>query len=197
MRVKISFWISVFIPFGYIPRSGTGGSYTSPIFFFFGGFSILFSIVTVPVNNVYFLNSRCSLSLSLSLSLSHTHTHIHTYTHKEPCLILCDPMDSIARQPPPSMGFARQEYWSGLPLPSPGALSDTGIERWSLALLAYSLPLSHQGSPYIIHTHTYIFVCVCILRYIQMQKLQVNETYLKSHSQKEQQQKKHPNLIIL
>ena len=43
-------------------------------FFFFGGFSILFSIVTVAVSNVYFLNSRLSLSLPLSL----THTYIHT-----------------------------------------------------------------------------------------------------------------------
>ena len=32
---------------------------------------------------------------------------------------LCNPMDCIAYQPPPSMGFPRQEYWSGVPLPSP------------------------------------------------------------------------------
>ena len=35
-----------------------------------------------------------------------------------------DPMD----QAPPSMGFSRQEYWSGLPLSSPGDLPDPGIE---------------------------------------------------------------------
>ena len=36
---------------------------------------------------------------------------------------LSDPMDYIAYQAPPSMGFSRQEYWNGLPLPSPLALS--------------------------------------------------------------------------
>ena len=35
------------------------------------------------------------------------------------CPTLCDPMDSRLPQAPPSMGFSRQEYWSGLPLPSP------------------------------------------------------------------------------
>ena len=31
------------------------------------------------------------------------------------CPTLCDPMDSSMHQAPPSMGFSRQEYWSGLP----------------------------------------------------------------------------------
>ena len=35
------------------------------------------------------------------------------------CPILCDPMD-CSPQAPPSMEFSRQEYWSGLPFPSPG-----------------------------------------------------------------------------
>ena len=35
------------------------------------------------------------------------------------CPTLCDPMDSSLHQAPPSMGFSRQEYWSGVPLPSP------------------------------------------------------------------------------
>ena len=39
------------------------------------------------------------------------------------CPTLCDPMD----QAPPSMGFSRQEYWSGLPFPSLGYLPDPGI----------------------------------------------------------------------
>ena len=45
------------------------------------------------------------------------------------------------------MGFPRQEYWSGLPFPSPGDLPDPGIERMSSALQVDSLPLNHQGSP--------------------------------------------------
>ena len=38
------------------------------------------------------------------------------------CPTLCDPMDSSLHQAPPSMGFSRQEYWSGLLFPSPGNL---------------------------------------------------------------------------
>ena len=65
------------------------------------------------------------------------------------CPTLCDPMDYI---PPGSsgMGFFRQEYWSGLPLPSPGGLPDPVTEPKSpaaLALQADSLLLSHQGDP--------------------------------------------------
>ena len=37
------------------------------------------------------------------------------------------------------MGFSRQEYWSGLPFPSPGDLPNPGIEPGSPALQAYSL----------------------------------------------------------
>ena len=39
------------------------------------------------------------------------------------CPTLWDPMDCAASQAPPSMGFSRQEYWSGVPLPSPGESS--------------------------------------------------------------------------
>ena len=42
-----------------------------------------------------------------------------------------------------SMGFPRQEHWSGLPLPRPGNLSNTGIKPTSPALQPDSLPLSH------------------------------------------------------
>ena len=49
------------------------------------------------------------------------------------------------------MGFSRQEYWSGLPLPLPWGLPDPGIEFVSPAapaLAVDSLPLGHLGSPY-------------------------------------------------
>ena len=62
---------------------------------------------------------------------------------------------SIACQAPLSMGFPRQEYWSGLPFLSPGDLPDSGLEPGTPALQADSLPLSHQGSPD-------IYLCVCI-----------------------------------
>ena len=40
---------------------------------------------------------------------------------------------AVARQAPLSMGFSRQEYWSGLPCPPPGNLSNPDIEPKSLA----------------------------------------------------------------
>ena len=54
------------------------------------------------------------------------------------CLSLATPW-TVARQAPLSMGFSRQEYWSGLPFPSPGDLPDPGIETRSPALQANSL----------------------------------------------------------
>ena len=51
---------------------------------------------------------------------------------------LCDPW-TIARQAPQSMEFSSQEYWSELPFPPPGDLSDPGIKPWSPALQADSL----------------------------------------------------------
>ena len=50
------------------------------------------------------------------------------------CPTLCNPMDSSLHQAPASMGFSRQEYWSGLPFPSPGNLPDPGIEPRSPSL---------------------------------------------------------------
>ena len=41
---------------------------------------------------------------------------------------------TVAYQAPPSMGFSRQEYWSGVPLPSPGDLPNPGIEPRSPAM---------------------------------------------------------------
>ena len=60
------------------------------------------------------------------------------------CLTLCDLMD-YSHQSPLSMRFSRQEYWSALPCPPPGYLSQPGIEPASLTsptLEAGSLPLA-------------------------------------------------------
>ena len=46
---------------------------------------------------------------------------------------------TVAHQAPLSMGFSRQEYWSGLPFPSLGDLSNPGIEPRSPALQAEML----------------------------------------------------------
>ena len=54
-------------------------------------------------------------------------------------------MDFLAYQAPLSMGFSRQEYWSGLPFPSPGALPDPGIKPGSPGLPADALPSEPPG----------------------------------------------------
>ena len=51
----------------------------------------------------------------------------------------------VAHQAPPSMGFCRQKYWSGLPFPSPGDLPDPGIEPMSPALQADALISESPG----------------------------------------------------
>ena len=48
---------------------------------------------------------------------------------------------TVAHQTPPSMGFSRQEYWSGLPFPSPGDLPNPGIEPRSPSLWADALSI--------------------------------------------------------
>ena len=59
------------------------------------------------------------------------------------CLRLGIPW-TVARQAPLSTVFSRQKYWSGLPFPSPGDLSDLGIEPGSPALQADSLLTEHS-----------------------------------------------------
>ena len=61
------------------------------------------------------------------------------------CLTFWDTMDYIAHQAPLSMTFSRQEYWSGVPFPTPGNFSDSGIKPMSLvspALAGRFLPSS-------------------------------------------------------
>ena len=62
------------------------------------------------------------------------------------CVTLCDPM-TVAYQAPPSMKFFWQEYWGGLPFPSPGDLPDPGIKPRSPALQADALPSEPPGKP--------------------------------------------------
>ena len=58
----------------------------------------------------------------------------------------CNPW-TLAHQASPSMGFSRQEYWSGLPFPSPRDLPDPGIKPRSPALQADALTSEPPGKP--------------------------------------------------
>ena len=54
---------------------------------------------------------------------------------------------AVARQTPLSMGFSRQEYWSGLPCPLSGDLPNPGVEPLSPLLQVDSLPTKPPGKP--------------------------------------------------
>ena len=71
---------------------------------------------------------------------------------------------TVAHQAPPFMGFSRQEYWSGLPFPSPGDLPDPGIESRSPALQADTLTSEPPGKHLniaLILKNKVITICKC------------------------------------
>ena len=82
------------------------------------------------VNFFYYFDRSVALS---SQSLSHVRLFATPWT--------------IGHRAPLSTWFSRQEYWSGLPFPSPGDLPDSGVEPMSPALQESSLPLSPLWSP--------------------------------------------------
>ena len=81
------------------------------------------------------------------------------------CVRLFATLWTVAHQAPLSMEFSRQEYWSGLPCPSPGNLPDPGIKPISPVLTGRFFTHSHQKNPKLgIMTHSYIWkVCFLLL----------------------------------
>ena len=67
---------------------------------------------------------------------------------------------TVALQSPLSMGFSRQEYWSGLPFPSPGDLPDRGIEPRSPALQAEALTSEPPGKPDFLWYLIFFLLCI-------------------------------------
>ena len=61
---------------------------------------------------------------------------------------------TVAYQASPSMEFSRQEYWNGLPFPSPGDLPNPGIEPRSPTLQADTLPSESPGKPWYVYFTT-------------------------------------------
>ena len=77
------------------------------------------------------------------------------------CVWLFAALWTVTHQAPLSMGFSRQDYWSGLPCPPPGNLPDPVIKLASLCLLHWqmrSLPLAPAGKP--ITEQDYVADCV-------------------------------------
>ena len=73
---------------------------------------------------------------------------------------------TVARQAPLSMGFSRQEYWSGLPFPFPRDLPNPGIEPWSPALWADALSSEPPGNPITLEILQIISKCSLLRRRI-------------------------------
>ena len=89
-------------------------------------------------------NHKNGYSIKIRLGLSITlpgNSKVREVTQS--CPTLCNPMD-CSYQAPLSMGFSRQEYWSGVPSPSPGDLPDPGVKAGSPVLQADTLPSETQ-----------------------------------------------------
>ena len=87
---------------------------------------------------------------------------------------------TVGYQAPPSMGFSRQEHWSGLPFPSPEDLPDSGIEPRSPALQADALISKPPGKPkFIYRWYQILSKTLCIfLKFIFISTLQDGFYYL-------------------
>ena len=70
------------------------------------------------------------------------------------CIQLFAPLWAVAHQAPRSLGFSRQEYWSGFPFPTPRDLPDPGIIAASPSLAGGFFTLSRLGS-------LLVYVCAC------------------------------------
>ena len=99
---------------------------------------------------------------------AHRHTYVYTSTHTwayinvHVCVLSCfsrvrvfETLWTVASQAPLSMGFSRQEYWSGLPCPPPWDLPDAGIKSVSLTVAERSSPLAPPGIPILTHMPTH------------------------------------------
>ena len=85
---------------------------------------------------------------------------------------------TIGHQPPLSMGFLRQEYWSGLPFPTPGNLPHPGVRPTYLVVPALaSLPLPSPGKPYEREggTNWEIVIDVHLLQYVKQMTNKKNQ----------------------
>ena len=69
---------------------------------------------------------------------------------------------TVAQQAPLSMGFSRQEYWSGLPFPPPGDLPDPRIKLMSSALVGRFFTTEPPGK------HLHVYFCIVIEKNLHM-----------------------------
>ena len=99
---------------------------------------------------------------------------IYTYIHMHACPVslVSDSFRfyELSCQAPLTMGFSRQESWSGLPLPTPEMFLTQRSNPYLLHWQADSLPLCHLESLHT-HTHTHTRACVCMLSHFSCVRL--------------------------
>ena len=94
-------------------------------------FSVLGIVYWLPATRRWKFSSFAALALQV-----YKYTcHLYATTTKllQSCPTLCDPIDA-AHQAPPSLGFSRQEHWSGLPFPSP--MHESEKWKWSRSVVS-------------------------------------------------------------
>ena len=88
---------------------------------------------------------------------AHAQSLSHVWIFEIPWILACQALLS--------MGFPRQEYWSGFPFPPPGNLPDPGIEPRSPALTGRFFTMSHPGGPNSLHTVSVPSLTLLIFEY--------------------------------
>ena len=110
------------------------------------------SLVPIPICPSMCLLPRLPCPRSSNLPLFKPLTSLLRYRKEKKvkslhCVRLFVTPGTVAYQATPSMEFSRQEYWSGLLLPSPGDFPDMGIKPGSPTLQAGALPSEPPGKP--------------------------------------------------
>ena len=108
------------------------------------GFLILLLNNSEPLNDFHLDSFPLSVCLGILTFVRLSEVKWSEMKSLSPVRLFVSPW-TVAHQAPLSMGFSRQEYWSGLPFPSAGYLPDPGIEPRSSALQADTLPSEPPG----------------------------------------------------
>ena len=120
---------------------------------------------TLPQKLVFLITCMCLVTLKPDINTvisagAQENQHCAVLSPSS-CPVLCDPMEGS--QAPLSMGFSKQEYWSGVAMPSPRGSSqprDCTCVSCLLHWLAGSLPVMPLGSPFLVISSTYSWLTI-------------------------------------
>ena len=116
-------------------------------------------------NKILFYNYLLNLNLLPPFILPYLHENTESVSHS--VVSNCVTPQTVAHQASLSMGFSRQEYWRGLPFPSPGNLSDPQNKPRPPALQTNSLASQPPGKPSSME-HTVNFIPTWSMLYVKL-----------------------------